>query len=156
MSAKPRQIRQFFNQLTILQHLLTKIRHQEQLLQLIQQKVPAKIARHCHSVTLQDAELRISVDSPVWSSQLRFESPTLLKQLRHDMPSIGGIRIRTAPPPSYPLKAVNPEITQRHCSEATIQHIFHCAEYIDEAALKTALTRLANTMRCKCQQNNIR
>lgn len=149
MSAKPRQVSDFLNQRGSLQYLLTEIRHQQQLLQLIQQKLPEKIARHCHSATMQGPELCISVDSPVWNSQLRYAAPELLSQLRQHMPGIGSIKVRTVPIQPDKTYITNKAPKQHVCSESTVAHLGSCANYINQADLKQALQRLAGTLQSR-------
>lgn len=148
MPANPRQVSQILNQRPSLQHLLAEIRHQQQLLHLIQHKLPTKIASHCLAAHIQDAQLCISVDSPVWASQLRFRTPELLGELRRQMPGIANVKVRVVPPNVTTVARSNTKKVPRHaCSEATIQQIQTTAEYTDEANLSAALKRLAATMR---------
>lgn len=153
-SAKPHRISDFLNQQRSLQHLLTEIRLQQQLLCLIQQKLPKKIAQHCYFATMQGPELCISVDSPVWGSQLRFASPELLGQLRKQMPAIGSIKVRTAPIQQNKTHTTVVKAPPRDCSEDTVEHLTHCAAYTPQGELRQALQRLAKTMQSRRQKQN--
>lgn len=152
MTIKVRPVSDFLNQRSSLQHLLTEIRHQQQLLQLIQQKLPAKVAKHCYSVVTRGAQVHVLVDSPVWSNQLRFEIPQLLSQLRQQAPSIGSIKVRTVPQRSAKIGPTpsRQAFRSRHCSAGTVTHLRTCADYIEESALKNALNNLAKTLQSRC------
>jgi len=126
------------------EHLVTQTNELKQLTRLLQAELNPSLAPHCQVARLTPAQLTVVVDSPAWSTRLRFQSTTLLRQLarKHSVfQDVSSIEIKIYParlqrraPPSIP----------RHISPAAASVITDMANSIDNPDLKQALLRLAS------------
>ena len=126
------------------EHLVTQTRELKQLTRLLQAELNPSLAPHCHVARLAPPQLTIVVDSPAWSTRLRFQSASLLRQLtkKHQVfQSVTNIEIKIYParvhrpaPPSVP----------RHISSSAAAVISDMANSIDDPDPKQALLRLAS------------
>lgn len=126
------------------EHLVTQTNQLKRLTRLLQAELNPSLASHCHVASLAPPHLTIVVDSPAWSTRLRFQSATLLRQLARKHPifqDVSHIEIKIYParlqrraPPSIP----------RHITPAAAEVITDMANSIDDPELKQALLRLAS------------
>lgn len=66
--------------------------------------IDAPSAAHLVGVRLQDTNLTVLMDSPIWVARLRYRVPDLLRAWRGDprLPALDEIRVRVATPPVAP------------------------------------------------------
>ena len=126
------------------EHLVTQTNELKRLTRLLQAELNPSLAPHCHVARLTPPQLTIVVDSPAWSTRLRFQSPALLRQLTRKHQIFQGVthieikiypaRLQRRAPPSAP----------RHISPDAATVITDMAGSIDDPGLKQALLRLAS------------
>ncbi len=126
------------------EHLVTQTRELKRLTRLLRAELDNSLAPHCHVAHLTPSRLTIVVDSPAWSTRLRFQSAGLLRQLskKHNiLQGVNNIDVKVYParmqrraPPSIP----------RHISPEAADVLTNMANSLDEQALKQALLRLAS------------
>ena len=126
------------------EHLVTQTRELKRLTRLLQAELNPSLAPHCHIASLTPPHLTIVVDSPAWSTRLRFQSTALLRQLARKYQVFQGVtnieikiypaRLQRRTPPSVP----------RHISPGAAEVITDMANSIDDPGLKQALLRLAS------------
>jgi len=124
--------------------LVTQGRELQRLTHLLQKELDSSLAPHCRIGRLAPPCLTIVVDSPVWSSRLRFQSTGLLRQLNKkykEFQSVNNIEIKIYP---VRLSRREPTTTPRRLSPAAAKGITEMAKSIDEPALRQALLRLAS------------
>lgn len=126
------------------EHLVTQTNELKRLTRLLQAELNPSLAPHCHVARLTPPQLTIVVDSPAWSTRLRFQSPALLRQLARKHQIFQGVthieikiypaRLQRRAPPSAP----------RHISPDAATVITDMANSVDDPGLKQALLRLAS------------
>ena len=126
------------------EHLVTQTRELKQFTRLLQAELNPSLAPHCHVARLTPTQLTVVVDSPAWSTRLRFQTTALLRQLAKKHHVFQGVtnveikiypaRLQRRPPPSVP----------RHISSGAASVITDMANSIDDPGLKQALLRLAS------------
>jgi hypothetical protein len=120
----------------LLQQAQENSRRTEQLRELL----PGPIALHLRATSWDRGRLVLFADSPVWASRLRFASPALLRVLS----GVRDIRVRVLPASG---SEPDPCISSAHrprLSATTAQTIRRAAAGVDDPALRTALSRLAD------------
>jgi len=135
------------------EHLVTQTRELKRLTRLLQAELNPSLAPHCHIARLTPPHLTIIVDSPAWSTRLRFQSTGLLRQLAKKHQIFRGVtdieikiypaRLQRRTPPSVP----------RHISPGAAAVITDMANSIDDPGLKQALLRLASRSNKPTQSN---
>ncbi|NIP25597.1 MAG: DUF721 domain-containing protein, partial [Gammaproteobacteria bacterium] len=123
--------------------LVTTARKLRRLNRYILSVLDQPLTDHCQVARFERDLLVLSTDSPVWASRLRYYIPTLLHELKQNIPDLQGlktIKITIAP--------LSHEITQnivseRKISDAAAGNINAMAESIENPALREALLRLA-------------
>jgi hypothetical protein len=129
--------------------LVTTTRHLRRLERALASVLDQPLIDHCRLARCDAEQLIIQVDSPVWASRLRYYVPTLLTELKQNIPSLQGlktIKIHVAPAP--PAPAVKPP-PQRALSETAAGYINDVAESVADPALRAALQRLGRPRRTK-------
>ena len=122
-----------------LAHSITEHQH---LLEYVQALLPKSIAPHCLAAVRNGSSLTLFVDSPAWSSRLRYLTAELLKSLINNKPGINQIKIRIIPPARNP-DANRPKRHPTPLPKEEAEHINSVAESIDDPELSAALHRLA-------------
>ncbi|MFO8024128.1 DUF721 domain-containing protein [Thiohalophilus sp.] len=132
------------NQLADLITTTRRLRHLNQsLLSVLDQP----LTDHCRIARYDSEQLVIQTDSPVWASRLRYYVPTLLQELKQNIPDLQGlksIKIHVAPVTPAPVEKPPP---QREISPAASRDIYAMAEAIEDPALRAALQRLGRSRR---------
>ena len=77
-----------------LSHLARMLHQQQTLLKEVRSLLPEQLARHCLHARISGTRLVLHVDSPAWSSKLRFHSRSLLQSLRSRAPNLRKVSIR--------------------------------------------------------------
>jgi len=83
-----------------LSHLARMLHQQEALLKEVRSLLPEQLARHCLHARISGNQLVLHVDSPAWSSKLRFHGQSLLQSLRPRAPNLRKLSIRQLFPES--------------------------------------------------------
>jgi hypothetical protein len=117
---------------------LTLIERNARLLRQIQRALPSPLDEHCLHASLQSGELTLVTDSPVWASRLRFFTPEIERSLDRRFGPVSSCRIRIRPGAAAPLTA-----PKHRLSSQAAQHLMDAAEGIADAALASALRRIA-------------
>lgn len=123
-----------------LDHILTCVGQQQQLLKQLRPWLPASLREHCVHAQARRGELLLFVDSPAWSSRLRFLAPQLL---------IHAVRI-VRPQPRRLIVRVLPQAVETRrrrppalLSGSSAKLIRVAAATVTDDRLRDALRRLA-------------
>ncbi len=124
--------------------LVTQGRHLQRLTRLLQNELDPALAPHCYIGALTPPQLTIVVDSPAWSTRLRFQSASLIRQINKKYKEFQGVnhieikiypaRVQRRAPPPVP----------RLISPSAAKGITQMANSLDNPNLKQALLRLAS------------
>ena len=110
---------------------------------LLYQALPdAALAAHCQVAGWQNGGLKILVDSATWATQLRFQIPQLLENLKLHLPALKLIECRVVPqtpPPETIYWQAEP------ISREAAAMICDIAEGIGDEKLRGALLRLGKS-----------
>ncbi|MGD8576364.1 MAG: DUF721 domain-containing protein [Thiohalophilus sp.] len=127
--------------------LVTTARELRQLDNLLSTVLDQPLTDHCRIARYDAETLVIQVDSPVWSSRLRYYIPTLLQELKQNIQSLQGLKsIKLHVAPILPAPAEKPP-ANREISPAASRDIQAMAEAIEDPDLREALLRLARPRR---------
>lgn len=130
-----------------LAELVTTARQLRQLNQHLLAVLDQPLTDHCQVARYVAGELVIQVDSPVWASRLRYYIPTLLQELKKNIPALQGLKsIKIHVAPATPGPVEKPPAT-REISPAASQNIHAMAEGIEDPQLREALQRLSRPRR---------
>ena len=101
--------------------------------------------RHCRVANIRDETLVLAVDSPAWSSKLRFQSPQILRSLERDHQ----LRFKRIQVLVTPIGVTRDDRNgvRRQLSDTAGQLILQTAECVDDPGLSAALKRLAKRAR---------
>ena len=135
------------------EHLVTQTRELKQFTQLLQAELDPALAPHCHVAQLTPTQLTIVVDSPAWSTRLRFQAATLLRQLskKHQIfQGVTNIEIKIYP---TRLPRPTPISKPRQISTGAATVITDMANSIEDTGLKQALLRLASRSNKPTEKN---
>jgi hypothetical protein len=125
-----------------LRQLQEQLYHQDQLLARINSFLPEPLGDHLIQVIDKDHEWVILVDSPVWASRLRYQTPQLAQWLRAQGVQEKRIRVKVA----LPYSGTQPERRTRQAfpiSSKNAALLRSIAETVNDEALKQALSRLS-------------
>jgi len=101
------------------------------------------LKKHCDIANFIDGNLILLTDSPAWISRLRYQLPTLLKQLQQLAEFKGLIQIKLRIKPKY--VASRPTRPHREpISKIAASCLTTLAEHVQDSGLKTALRQLAS------------
>lgn len=126
------------------EHLVTQTNELKRLTRLLQAELNPSLAPHCHVARLTPPHLTVVVDSPAWSTRLRYQSTGLLRQLarKHQIfQDVTHIEIKIYP---ARLQRRTPSSVPRDISPGAATVITDMANSIDDPGLKQALLRLAS------------
>ena len=130
--------------------LLARSRRYEKLTLLLRQHLPPECDNHYAVTGIQQQELIIMADSPVWATRLRQLAPEIIALVRQHIAQIQHVQIKsrfaTAPP--APTKNAVKTVTSKHqLSQRASRQIASAASCISDEALKNALLKLARHQR---------
>ena len=125
-------------------HLVTQGRELQRLTRLLQKELDPSLAPHCRIGRFAPPQLTIVVDSPAWSTRLRFQSAGLIRQLHKkykEFQGVSDIEVKI-----YPARLQRRErpAAPRQISPAAAEDITQMANSLDNPNLKQALLRLAS------------
>ncbi|RMD68729.1 MAG: DUF721 domain-containing protein [Gammaproteobacteria bacterium] len=101
--------------------------------------LPAPLDQHCRLANVRGGDLIIHIDSPAWSTRLRYHGPRLIRHMKA-LPGLSSIRkvcIRVVPPPPPPRTA------PRRLSKKAVENLIASAEAMPPGPLRDAFLRLA-------------
>lgn len=102
--------------------------------------LPAELAEHCQVAGIVDGCLRLATDSPAWAARLRFQGPSLVKQLTtQGMAALRTVQVRIIPLVAKPTSPSR----KPHMATENAQLLEQTAKSIDDPGLAQALRRLA-------------
>lgn len=123
--------------------LITRARQLARLNRQIQAILDQPLTDHCQVARCEDNVLVLSSDSPVWAARLRYYIPTLLLQLKQNIPALQGLKdIKIVVHPTAPPPAEAPQ-SERKISSKAAESISAMAQTVDNPGLRAALERLA-------------
>jgi len=93
-----------------LSHLARMLHQQQTLLKEVRSLLPEQLAQHCLHARISGNQLVLHVDSPAWSSKLRFHAQLLLKSLHPKAPNLRKVSIRLL----FPEISRNPSGRKKH------------------------------------------
>ncbi|MDZ7662322.1 DUF721 domain-containing protein [Thiohalophilus sp.] len=132
---------------TRLADLVTTTRQLRRLNQHLLAVLAAPLTDHCQVARYDTEQLIIQVDSPVWASRLRYYVPTLLQELKQNIPDLQGLKsIKIHVAPATPTPVEKPP-DKREITPAASRNIQAMAEAIDDPVLREALQRLSRPRR---------
>ena len=113
----------------------------------LEKQLPDELNNHCHANNIVNKRLTLIIDSPAWSSKLRFIQPALEQALTRQYPDIiETVKIKVRP--AAPKKKTDDKKHYRpQLSEKSRQIIQDMADGMDDSDLKESLIRLAKTRR---------
>lgn len=108
---------------------------------LLQTLVDSEQSLHCQVGNIRDDQLILYCDSPAWASRLRFQLPSLLRQLqqRKGLSTLKRIDVRV-----LPREQPKQQPRTRRLSQTASSCIQACAAGIQDDKLHDALLRLAS------------
>lgn len=125
--------------------LLTEARKLEFLNNILLDLLPAPLPLHCHLAKIHNNTLVIVVDSPGWSTRLRYCIPDLLAKLKHHSHFFIPVkRIEIKVHPKWQTKTHSAGLKPRRISAQTSQCLKETANSIGNEAIKQALLKLAS------------
>lgn len=134
---------------TQLAELVTTTRELRRFNQYLLSVLDQPLTDHCRIARRDADQLVIQVDSPVWASRLRYYIPTLIQELKQNIPALQGLKsIKIHVAPAAPPAAEKPPL-QREISPAASRDIQAMAESVEDPALREALLRLSRPRRTK-------
>lgn len=121
--------------------LLERARRLQRLDACVASLLPAPSRRHCRVANCSAGTLTLAVDSPAWSSRMRFQAAPLLCELnrRHDL-GVRRIRVMVSPRSDGPPP---PPARRAHLSTRGARLLREAADAVGDEALGAALRRLA-------------
>lgn len=122
-----------------LRRLSAALARQRALLAAVADVLPAELAAHCVSATLDGAELRLLVDSPAWATRLRYLGNDLRRTLRSRW-RIDSVTVQVEPARQPPAGRPARKVV---LSAAAADAIAGAASAIEDTALRQALLRLS-------------
>jgi len=127
-------------------HAIQRGKKLQQLSRWVQNMLDPELGRHCQVLNLRGKTLILATDATVWATRLRYQLPTLLRDLQQQesLQQLSDIQIRVLPVSAPPAKKTRHRPTLSADSAYCLQQ---CAETIGDAALSRALQRLAGRRR---------
>lgn len=123
-----------------LQYLQQRLQQHQELLQLVYQLLPSRVHSHCLAAVLNDRQLILFADSPVWNAVLRYHSGELIIKLRQRGYLIDRIRTRVALPEMKDQQ--QSAAAGFSLSEESRCSLLQAASTVKDEALSAALRRL--------------
>lgn len=131
-----------------LQTLLSQLKELKQFNDLLNQHLEPSLAQHCQAVRIDKDCLIVIVDNGHWATQLRFQIPRLLAQLRNSSPlqNLKGIICKVRPEyTSHPRNKKPRKVAT--VSDQTAENILTTAQMIKDDSLRDILEKIAKHLR---------
>jgi len=130
--------------------LLARSRRYEKLTLLLRQHLPPECDNHYAVTGIQQQELIIMADSPVWATRLRQLAPDIIALVRQHIAQIQHVQIKSrfaSAPLPLTKSAVKTSTSRRQLSQRAGHQITSAASCISDEELKNALLKLARHQR---------
>lgn len=136
-----------------LRPVLEKIEKHRAILSQVREALPAALAEHCMDCVTRENRLVLYVDTPSWSFQLRFYLPAIRSKLKvSEGYEFRDIQVRN-------LVQQRP-LTRSHAdpvvSQSTLSSIHASASETSTEELRSALTRLAETLGQRISKTDVK
>lgn len=135
---KPEQAVGLFRNGKLSADLALALQQQAQLLDWVRALLPAPLNQHCMHARLTDNVLTLHLDSATWISLMRFQEPSLKKQLQAQIPSLQCIKTRVSMPEAPIARAVEKPQLEPQAADL----ILECAAGISDTGLSAAMAKL--------------
>lgn len=125
--------------------LVTQASKLEFLNNILLDLLPAPLPLHCHLAKINNKTLVIVVDSPTWSTRLRYSIPDLLAKLKHRSQyfiPVKNIEIKVNP--KWHTREPQTVLKPKPISSKTAKCLKETASSIENEAIKKALLKLAS------------
>ena len=143
MARRPKPVRHLLRDRPVLNRLEQEVSEQKALLNLVRQCLPDDLAAHCVGARINDRQLVLHADSPVWASRLRYLAKQLLSVLDRPYPDLREIKVRLLVTDTTRPKRRKPALKSNRA--AAIIH--DQATYTQAEPLKAALLRLSRALK---------
>ena len=138
---KPLHISKLIGSSNALEQLVSSARHNDQLLVSVRSRLPDPLGDHCVGALLSNQNLTLFVDSPTWTTRLRFLAEELKQQLAPLNIFFHQLKVKTVHPHlRHKIQSYRPA----ELSDENAALIKQCAETVSEPGLRAALSRLGN------------
>ncbi len=137
------------NDSKILEAITARLNELKQLNFLFQQHVEHLLATHCQVAGIDKNCLMVIVDNGHWTTQLRFQIPTILSQLRLNaqLKNLKGIICKTRPDYSTADSRQSKQSRKMaRISQQTANIILSTAQTIDDAKLRGIMEKIAGNL----------
>lgn len=136
---KPKSVKQILNSKSAgLQGLLQHTQQLNALNKRLMHLLPAPLPQHCTTAGIEQQQLILMTDSPVWATRLRLQAPNLIKALPEFQ--IKSVVVKIQPSRKAPEAA--PRACPKMSSDAS-SLLNYLADATSDLKLKLALQRLA-------------
>jgi hypothetical protein len=143
MDSRPTPVNSVLHQQ--LQSLTAAARRHERATALVRETLSTELAGHLRGATVSGETLTLYVDSPSWATRMRFQAPSLLRQLPASGLAVRHCQIRVQPPGDVPRPArVQPR--RARVSASAADSVRSAADAAESPGLAAALRRLASTL----------
>ena len=133
--------------------LFTKVAEQEQLKKIILSSLPFFLHIHYSGCAVKSKTLVVFMDSPVWSSPVRFHTPEILARFRKSgISKFNSLMVRTHYDPQNDPACSGKIGKTKIPSRSTISQIRKHSQSVTDPQLASSLLRLASTLE---QRNQI-
>ena len=127
--------------------VLNKLKQLSDLQNILSKYLTEKLAEHCQVANYENNALCIITNSALWATQLRFQIPNLLTQLRqHDeLRALREIRCKIHPQTRAPQPVATPPVER--LTLATAQILLAVAKNIKHDPLKAIMEKIAENIK---------
>jgi hypothetical protein len=127
----------------VIDGILAKLKQLHQIQNILHCYLDKKLAPHCVVANFENHSLSIITDTALWATQLRFQIPNLLTQLRqHDeLAKLQEIRCKIRPKQPLPPEIEYPQ--QERLSLETSKILLETAKSIKHSSLKEIMEKIA-------------
>ncbi len=101
------------------------------------------LKKHCDIANFREGTLVLLTDSPAWISRLRYQIPSLLKQLQQLSEFKDIIQIKLRIQPKY-VERIKRQLHREPISNVAASCLTTLADSVQDSELKTALQQLAS------------
>ncbi|VAW99151.1 hypothetical protein MNBD_GAMMA22-1446 [hydrothermal vent metagenome] len=140
----PKKIRKYLsNSSNEFENLITRALEISHLNAKLHSILDKSFKNHCDIANFRDATLIILTDSPAWLTRLRYQIPSLLKQLQQlpDFKGISQIKLRIQP--KY-VERKKRQLRREPISNLAASCLTTLADSVQDSELKTVLQQLAS------------
>ena len=147
MLKKSPHIKSIIRQHTALNEIANQASFLAKIDKLVRRHLTTSLRDHCKVANYRENILYLHVDSPAWSTRLRFTLPLLASQLRQfkELRNLQDIQIHHAPKEPTTKSRVKPK--KLRLSKDTAEQLICLADHVTDKNFAQALIRLAKHSR---------